>query len=536
MIRRRLVLGALLVALFGLGWWVGRGATRDLYSNLDVYVEVLHKVQQNYVDKVEPARLVDGSLKGMLRDLDPYSQYLDEKSWRNLQNVTHGRFGGIGVVVGVRANYPTVISPVEGTPAWEAGLRAGDAIVAIDGVSSAGLSVEEAADRLRGPEGTKVRVTYRREGEEESHTATLVRREIVTRSVPYAFEIADGVGYLRLANFSETSGVEVRRALERLRAAGAHGFVLDLRSNPGGLLDQAVDVAERFVPEKSLVVYTKGRAKGQDNRYYATEARPDVRSPLVVLVDPGSASAAEIVAGALQDLDRALIVGETTFGKGSVQSVYPLRGDRAALKLTTALYYTPSGRSIHRPHGQAADGDEDEEEDDDARDEESAPAASDTTPRPRFHTRGGRTVYGGGGITPDLVIHADTLTGALGRIETEGLTFRFANRWINRHPASDPARVQVPWSEFVRFLRDEKVSLSDVELARQRAGIERALRREVARRTLGDSAAVRVALEDDPVLARAVVVLGRARAPRDVFALAPESRPGRERVRSASAR
>ncbi len=306
MIRRRILLVALLAILFAIGWWAGRGrATTSLYSNLDLFVEVIHKVEENYVDPVEPKRLIDGALKGMLKGLDPYSQYLDHKAYDALQDVTQGKFSGIGVVVGVRDNYPTVISPIEGSPAWEAGLRSGDAIVRVEGRSTQGFTIEDVAGLLRGPEGSPVRLSVRREGEGDERDFTLTRREIATPSVPYAFMEDDQVGYVRVASFSEKTGAELRAALTRLRAAGARRLVLDMRRNPGGLLDQAVDVAEQFLPHGALIVSTRGRVRAQENKFFSSEPHPETRWPMVVLVDEGSASAAEIVAGALQDLDRA---------------------------------------------------------------------------------------------------------------------------------------------------------------------------------------------------------------------------------------
>jgi len=515
--RRNFVLGVAFVTLFGLGWWVGRGGARgDLYSNLDLFVEVLHKVEDSYVDPVDGGKLVDGALRGMLKGLDPYSQFLDTRAYGQLQSMTHGSFGGIGIVVGVRDNYPTVISPIEGTPAWRAGMRSGDVIVSIEGKSSLGLNIEEIADRLRGPQGTSVHLVVHREGEEQDQDYTLEREVIVTRSVPYSFTAERGIGYVRLANFSEKSGAEVRAAVQSLRAAGAQRLILDLRQNPGGLLDQAVDVAEQFVPRNALVVYTHGRLRSQDNRYYSREAQPQLQWPLVVLVDGGSASAAEIVAGALQDLDRALLLGRTTFGKGSVQSVFPLRDRGAALKLTTALYYTPSGRSIHRAAHDTLRGDED-----DSGDGAGAPPDTTSPVRPVFHTGAGRIVYGGGGITPDLTVLPDSLPALYQKAEGRALPFRFANRWLNSRKgaggAAEPGAP--PWDEFVAFLRAEKFSFSAVELAAQRPLFERALRREVARRTSGDAAAARISLEGDPVILRALEVLRRARGARDVFAL-----------------
>jgi carboxyl-terminal processing protease len=515
-IRKRIVLGVLLVGLFTVGWWVGRGgASGDLYGNLDLFVEVVHKIEANYVDPVDPEHLVDGALKGMLRNLDPYSQYLDPKDYSNLKTMTQGAFGGIGVVVSVRDNYPTVVSPIEGSPAFLAGMRSGDRIVKIDGQSSAGLSIDDAAAKLRGPEGTQVTITVRREGEESERDITLERKVIVTHSVPYAFVAGGGVGYIRLSSFSENSGPEVRAALDRLRKDGAKSAVLDLRENPGGLLDQAVDVASQFLPKGALVVQTKGRMRGQDQRYLTTEAGAERRWPLVMLVDQGSASASEIVAGALQDLDRALVIGRTTFGKGLVQSVFPLRGTDAALKLTTARYYTPSGRSINKASNDTLGQDEED-------DTGPAAAAPDTAPAPRFRTSGGRMVYGGGGITPDVVVLADTLPPLTLAVERQGLPFRFANRWVNAHPDTRPGSTlpEGMWSEFTAFLATEKVKYDERTLSAERDDLTRALRREIARRVSGDAAAARVALEGDPVFAKALAVLGRAKAATDVFAAA----------------
>jgi carboxyl-terminal processing protease len=516
-------LAAAFVVLFGLGWWVGRGgAAADMYGNLDLFVEVLTRVENSYVDSVDSHQLVDGALRGMLRELDPYSQYLDEKSFSQLQTVTHGEFGGIGIVVSIRNRYPTVISPIEGSPAWEAGLASGDIIVRIGDRSSYDMTVEDAADLLRGPEGTGVSLTLRREGQTAERTVTLERRTIETKAVPYAFVMDNGVGYLRLASFTEKAGQETRDALERLRRDGAKSLVLDLRMNPGGLLDQAVDVAEQFVPKGTMVVYTDGRIEQQDHRYYANERQPETRWPMVVLIDGGSASASEIVAGAIQDVDRGLVLGRTSFGKGSVQSVFPLGGQKSALKLTTALYYTPSGRSIHRM-------DRDDEEEIAFLDEdEEAPPAPDTAPdaaepeadRPLFRTAAGRTVYGGGGIAPDVEVLQDSLPAIVLQVEQLGLPFRFANRWVNTHEvwtADRPVNAE-QWREFVAFAKSEHGTIDATALAAEQPQIERALRRELARRLKGDAAAARVVLEDDAVFQRARKVLDGARRAGDVFA------------------
>lgn len=519
MIRRRFTLAALFAALFLLGWVVGHdGARADLYRQLDVMVEILDKVQTNYVDPVSSQKLIEGALRGVTKQLDPYSVYLPPKQYQQLQSLTEGQFGGIGIEVGIRDNYPTVISPMEGTPAFEAGLASGDILVKIDGKSSAGLTLQEVADRLRGPAGTRVAVTIHREGQSPDRDVTLERRIIVTPSVPYTFLAAPGVGYLRLADFSEQSGAQVRAGLDRLRAAGAHSLILDLRLNPGGLLSQAIDVAEEFVPKGTLIVSTRGRVADQNHRYFSASDHPLTQWPMVVLVDNGTASASEIVAGALQDLDRALIAGHTTYGKGLVQSVFKLRGGEAALKLTTARYYTPSGRSIQRAIVDSTADDEDDAE-------PAHPALADTAAaHALYRTAAGRRVRGGGGIAPDLEIEPDSLPALAQKIELQGLPFRFASHWTAAHPgARPPASGEQAWPEFTAFLHESKLQAPASELDAERGVLERLVRRELARRCCGDSAAAEVASETDPVVQRAVRILEQARTPRDVFAAAAAS-------------
>jgi carboxyl-terminal processing protease len=500
--------------LFALGWWVGRVRARaDVYAQLDLFVEVMERVRRSYVEPTDPQKMVEGAVRGMLRGLDPYSSYLNPKQYKNLESVTEGSFGGIGVVVSIRDNYPLVISPIEGSPAWEAGLVSGDMIVRIAGKPAAGLTIEEVADRLRGDPGTRVSLSLRREGETQEREVTIERRQITAHSVPYAFLATPGIGYVRLADFSEKSGAEVRDAVQRLQHDGARGLILDLRANPGGLLSQAVDVAEEFLPRGTMIVYTHGRNADQDQRYYSSDAHPLLGWPMVVLVDTTTASASEIVAGALQDLDRALILGRTTYGKGSVQSVFPLKNHDSALKLTTALYYTPSGRSIHRVH-------RDTTQLDDEDDEAPAPVES-VRNRPLFRTVSGRKVYGGGGITPDVVVRPDTLPSLAARLEQRALPLRFANRWVNTHRGERvDASTPVPWSEFVGYLAGEKFDASAAGLQRQRPMLERMVRREMARRCCGDSAAARLFLDDDPAFRRALEVLAHARTPRGVYAAA----------------
>src|SRR5688572_3978896 len=532
---RHLGLAALLVALFGAGFLVGKspatsdGASRDL----DAFVEVLDRVRRDYVEPVDTPKLVQGAIDGMMKDLDPFSQYMDKAEYADLRSVTTGHFGGLGIVISVRDEYPTVISPIEGTPAYTLGIQSGDVIVKIDGASTRGLSNEEAVRRLRGPTGTDVTITIARAGESE-RDFRVRREEITVKSVPYAFEVAPGVGYLRLSTFSETTGEEVRAAIERLEEAGARSIVLDLRDNPGGLLSQAVDVTEAFVPKGNLVVYTKGRASGADSKVFAQSERPHTEQPLVVLLNGGSASASEIVAGAIQDLDRGLVVGTTSFGKGSVQSLIEFPGRGTALKLTTAKYYTPSGRSIHRDTWNQSTRDLERAIDEGTIDPDDpdailpggphGDAPGDSAKKPTFRTKSGRIVYGGGGITPDELVKSDTLRSLSREVERKGLFFKHAIRWAAAHPGAAPPTSVPPamWDGFVRLLEETKTPYTQAQLAEERAYLERGLRRELARRlggARGDELAFRVGLEADAQLARAVELLGRARTPGELVRL-----------------
>lgn len=524
MIRRRILLGALFAALFTIGWWAGRGrAAGDRYANLDLFVEVLHAVQGNYVDPVEPKPLIEGGVRGLLRGLDPYSQYLDAREYQNLRTSLEGEFDGIGAYVDIRDGYPTVIAPIEGSPAWEAGLLPGDVLYRIDGHNTFGFTVSEATARLRGEAGTEVVLGVAREGETEPRDITLRRGKISTQAVPYSFLAAPRIGYVRLANFSLHAGAEVRTAVDALRAQGAKSLVLDLRGDPGGLVDQAVQVAEQFLPKDALVVYVKGRAAAIDQKHVATAASPELQWPLVVLVDGGSASASEIVAGALQDQDRALVVGSGTFGKGSVQNIYPLRARAGALKLTTALYRTASGRTLHRKRIDRSQEFEDDESDPAA---DSADAAPSTQV---FRTSGGRPVLSGSGVTPDLLVRPDSLPALTRTLEDRRLGLQFARTWAEEHPRDLRATPEA-LAAFVAFARAQGLHINDAEVEAQRPRLEHLLEREFLRRGKGPADAARASLAVDPVMQRAVKLLGGARLADDLFAAAGVTAPARSRT------
>lgn len=313
-------------------------------AEIQAFAEVFERIKRAYVDEVDDATLLRNAMRGMLNELDPHSAYLDAKAFRDLQESTSGEFGGVGVEIGKRDGQLMVITPLDDTPAARAGIMARDAILRINDTPTEGLSLQEVLELMRGDPGTELELTILREGESAPRNLTLEREIIRTRSVKHDL-LAPGYGYLRISQFQAGTGKQVREALETLAATGElKGLVLDLRNNPGGVLQAAVDVADSFL-ESGLIVYTEGRLPDTDQSFSAssTTAAPDL--PLVVLINDGSASAAEIVAGAIQDQRRGVVMGTESFGKGSVQQLIPL-GDGEGLKLTTALYYTPSGRSI----------------------------------------------------------------------------------------------------------------------------------------------------------------------------------------------
>ena len=318
---------------------------KTVYEQLQIFSDVLDIVQENYVEEADSKELVEGAITGMLKTLDPHSSYLNPDAYRELQVETKGSFGGIGIEITIRDGFLTVVSPLEGTPADDLGIEASDQILRVDGEPTKEMTLMEAVKKMRGPKGTKVVLTIMREGFTKPKDFVITRATIAIKSVR-AETLEPGYGYLRLSQFQSTTARDLRQALTKLEKENQpmKGLILDMRNNPGGLLDQAVKVSDEFIDE-GLIVYTGGRLKSQDMRFEAhTNTRPHPY-PIVVLVNEGSASAAEIVAGALQDHKRAVVVGVETFGKGSVQTVMPLRNG-AALRLTTSLYYTPSGRSI----------------------------------------------------------------------------------------------------------------------------------------------------------------------------------------------
>jgi carboxyl-terminal processing protease len=455
----------------------------------------------------------------MMETLDPYCMFLDEEEFRDFQVTTEGEFGGLGIQITVRDGVLTVVSPVEGTPAYDLGIQSGDRIVGIEGESTHGITVDEAIKKLRGEPGTKVNITVRREGLDELLEYTVTRDIIKIDSVPYAFMMDDDVGYVRIARFSRTSADELSARLDELEALGMRGLVIDLRSNPGGLLTQAVDVSDIFLDTGELIVSTRGRMQGQDQSFHArTPARFDRDFPIVVLVNGGSASASEILAGAIQDWDRGVVFGTASFGKGSVQTLMRLRPltKECAMKITTAKWYIASGRAIEKPERWLDELAEGGEEGDEAEAEEAK--------RPEYRTAGGRLVYGGGGVTPDIVVEAGTRPDVVVDLERREEFFEFA---IEYAAASDipegPIAVDDDmWNAFVDFLERDEFEFERSELDDYRDEIELAIRRDMTRRLRTREEAYMIALDGDTQVREAAGLVRRASGLTDLFEIAEQ--------------
>lgn len=325
---------------------IDRKTKDDLYSQIELFSYALTTVQTDYVDKLESKDIIYGALKGMLGALDPHSQFLDPEEYKDLKTETIGKFGGLGIEISIRDNLLTIITPIEDTPAWKAGIQAGDRIVKIEDELTRDITLDQAVKKLRGEPGTDVTITVLRESTYEILEFTVTREIIKIQDVKYTQILEDHIGYLRLVEFREDSAKEFRKALNELKKQNADSLILDLRNNPGGLLNVAIEITEDFLKEGQLVVSTKGRRAALNTETFSTNTDHVVEWPMVVLINEGSASGSEILAGALKDHKRAIILGTKSFGKGSVQSVIPMP-DGSGLRLTTSKYFTPSGVSIH---------------------------------------------------------------------------------------------------------------------------------------------------------------------------------------------
>ena len=512
--RALVVIFTVLVASAVFGWIYGpsvratSSATEDTQSSVREFTTILNIVQANYAEPVDADKEVyQGAIPGMLRVLDPHSNFFDARQFALLREDQRGKYYGVGMIVAPRENHTVVMAPYVGAPAYNAGLRPGDVIVKVDEKSTDGLTTSEVADMLKGPKGTVVKIEVTREGSTESLVFTVTRGEIPRHSVDISFLLKPGIGYVRLSSFNETTDREIEEALKQLGVNNLDGLILDMRGNPGGLLNEAVAVGDMFLEKNQLIVSHHGRSS-PERRYYAVRGNQGVNVPLVILVNNNSASATEIVSGAVQDHDRGLIVGETTFGKGLVQTVQPL-SENTGLALTTARYYTPSGRLIQRDYKTIS------------LYEYHYERKVPEHPTEIKLTDSGRQVTGGGGITPDIVVASPKYT----KFEQElfrsdvfypaeagvgGFTrFYLGNRPTITHEFAVDDEVM---HQFRNYLTKKNVRFSEAEIAENQDWIKRKIKQEVFMSNFGMQEGFKVLLEADPQVQKGVEAIPQARA------------------------
>jgi len=477
----------------------------DIRDSLKSFTQVYEVVQQNYAEPVNPDKAIyNGAIPGMLRVLDPHSNFFDPKAYSALREEQRGKYYGVGMQVGPRNNKVIVIAPFTGAPAYRAGIRPGDVIIAIDGKPTDNMSTTDVAELLKGPKGTTVKITMLREGSDKPLDFTVVRDEIPRYSVDVKFMIRPGIGYIHISGFQETTEHELAEALDEFQQSGElKGLILDLRQNPGGLLSEGVGVADKFLKKGQVIVSDHGRASAE-KVYRASHGNGGKEYPLVVLVNRGTASAAEIVAGAIQDHDRGLIAGETTFGKGLVQTVYPL-SENTGLALTTAKYYTPSGRLIQRDYSGVSLYDYYYNNRDN-------PDADSTTGHEVKMTDSGRTVYGGGGITPDVKIPTPKSNKFQDTLLEKYAFFNFAKHYVVDHKVTRQFEVDdAVIMEFRKFLDSQQVPYNEAELSQNLDWVKSNIKAELFINEFGQQEGMKVHTENDPEVAKALELLPQAK-------------------------
>lgn len=455
----------------------------NTFEQMRRFMEVFNIVRSYYVEEVDQPKLITGAIQGMLEELDPHSVYIEPTKLKEITEQFQGSYEGIGIEFIIQNKILTIVAPIAGSPSEALGLRPGDQIIKIEGKSAYGIAEDEVQQKLKGPKGTKVTVTIRRPGIDEPFDITIRRDQIPIYSVMAKFLIKDKIGYVYVGRFAQTTVDELERALRVLEAQGMETLILDLRGNSGGYLDQAFKMADKFIDGKKVIVYTKGRIPGASEEFTSTDAPNDRKYPLIILINKGSASASEIVAGAVQDWDRGIVVGETSFGKGLVQTQLTL-SDGAALRITTARYYTPSGRLIQRSYDEGV-----WEYYTSPYDDSQIKKEESSKEKPIFLTSAGRKVYGGGGINPDVKVESRKITKLTSELTLKRLFFEFGSQYASRHPElktdftnfKDKFEIDEKiLAEFRRFITGKDILFKDKEYQDDLDYIKLMLKSEIA--------------------------------------------------------
>lgn len=444
--RKRVLVSLVIILSCCFGFLAFNDKDFEIAKNLDIFVTLFREVDLYYVDEKSPENLINSSISGMLESLDPYTTFIPESEMEDFKFMTTGQYGGVGALIRKGGEYTIISEPYEGFPAQKAGLNAGDTLLSVDGISTKGKPISEVSEMLKGDPNTELKVKIKGIRDSIAFEKTFIREKITIKNVPYYGLVDEKIGYIRLSSFTKNAGKEVKKAFIDLKEQGAQGVVLDLRSNPGGLLNESVEVANIWINKNQEIVSTRGKAKQWDNLYKTQNAPVDTSIPLAVLVNRGSASASEIVAGSLQDLDRAVIVGQRTFGKGLVQTTRPL-SYKTHLKITTAKYYIPSGRCI-----QALDYTH--------RNEDGSVGYVPDSLISEFKTKNGRIVRDGGGIRPDTDIEIKQPANITFSLFANNFIFDFATLYTAEHLSiSDPDEFEITdeiYTDFVEYLKDKE--------------------------------------------------------------------------------
>ena len=492
------------------GGYPGGASDTDVRQGLQHFSEVYALVEQNYAEPVNADKAIyNGAIPGMLHVLDPHSNFFDPKSYSLLREEQSGKYYGVGMQIAPRNNKIIVVAPFVGTPAYKVGLRPGDAILAVDGKPTDNMTVSDVADLLKGPKGTNVHITALREQTDKPLEFNVVRDEIPRNSVDLKFLIRPGIGYMHITAFNETTEQEVEDALSGF--GDLKGLVLDLRGNPGGLLNEGVGVADKFLKKGQTIVSHRGRSS-PEKIYRASHGNSGKEYPLVVLVNRGTASAAEIVSGAIQDHDRGLIVGEVTFGKGLVQTVYPL-SENTGLALTTAKYYTPSGRLIQRDYNNVSlyDYYYSRAEEDNPNNNANTSAATTNSKEVKL-TDSGRTMYGGGGITPDVKVATFKASHFEDSLLIKYAFFNFARHYLNgKHVDKNFEVTDAVMQDFRKFLDEQKVPYTEADMKEGNDWIRANIKSELFIAEFGQEEGLRVRAENDQQVLAALGQLTKAK-------------------------